>query len=258
MPTRLDAVTHQSFPLQDSERNANRIERVRLPDPVGDFAGTALAGRIESVHDLPFAATECVGERGQDELRTEGKLSGTERNLSESVSVCDRAVKSHRTKCRPQASRFVMLKRGQTHSFPCFFLPRLYPSGVKRPLGYRIVTGLWGVWFAAALVGPATLHACPEHAALTHTAHATSHHEAPPADVPHETESSSQTADADCNCLGDCSSSAVESTRRPAARAPSYIAELKIAFPREVGASGDIRYYDQPFANGPPSAVLTA
>ena len=134
----------------------------------------------------------------------------------------------------------------------------MYPSGVKRPLGYRIVTVLWGVWFAAALVGPATLHACPEHAALTHTAHATSHHDAPAADAPDEPASSSQTADADCNCLGDCSSSAVETTRRPATHAPSHIAELRIAVPREAGANGDIRYYDQPFANGPPSALLTA
>ena len=144
------------------------------------------------------------------------------------------------------------------HLFPCFFLPRLYPSGVKRPLGYRVVTGLWGFWFAAALIGPATLHACPEHAALTHTAHAASHHDAQAADAPDESASSGQTADADCNCLGDCSSSALETTRRPAARAPSQIAELRIAIPREVEANGEIRHYDQPFSNGPPSEVLTA
>ena len=143
---------------------------------------------------------------------------------------------------------------------PCFFTPGMYPNGVKRPFVYRVVTALWSIWFAAALVGPATLHACPEHASLTHASHAApSHHDGHAAVAAGDSQAPTRTADADCNCLGECCAvSAIEATKQQAGRADSFVAKSSVATIRDVEAPAAAHYYDQPFANGPPSAFATA
>lgn len=131
---------------------------------------------------------------------------------------------------------------------------------MKRHLGYRVVAGLWGVWFAAALVGPATLHACPEHAARAHAAHAAaSHHDGHAAAIAEQdTPAPTRTADADCNCLGDCcSASAFETPKQQVERVVSLVAQTRVATIQDVGEPGVIRDHDRPFANGPPSGFST-
>ena len=135
----------------------------------------------------------------------------------------------------------------------------MYPSGVKRHLGYRIVAGLWGVWFTAALIGPATLHACPEHAARAHAAHAAvTHHDGHAAAIAEQdTPAPTRTADADCNCLGDCASAAIETPKQQVQRADSFVGQSRVATIRDAGEPSVIRDYARPFANGPPSGFST-
>ena len=132
----------------------------------------------------------------------------------------------------------------------------MYPSGVKRHLGYRIIAGMWGVWFAAALIGPATLHACPEHAARAHAAHdAVNHHDGHAAAAEQNGSAPTPTTDADCNCLGDCSSaSAVQAPKQQIGRVDSFVLQSRVATIQDAGEPGLIRDHDRPFANGPPSA----
>ena len=131
---------------------------------------------------------------------------------------------------------------------------------MKRPLAFRVVTALWGIWFAAALVGPATLHACPEHAALTHSSHADASGGASHSGVAEkDSESPKRTADADCNCLDECSTvSAIAIQRVEIDRAESIIAESGAPAIHDLESPAAARYYVQPFANGPPSSIATA
>lgn len=129
-----------------------------------------------------------------------------------------------------------------------------------RRLSYRVATALWGVWFAAALVGPATLHACPEHASVTHTSNASvAHHDGHSDVIPEQSQTPAHTADADCNCLGECSAvSAIEVAKSPANRAESVITRSRLASIRNVETPAVSHDYEQPFANGPPSAFASA
>ena len=128
---------------------------------------------------------------------------------------------------------------------------------MKRPLAFRVVTALWAIWFAAALVGPSALHACPEHAALTHASHAASGDHSAVADT--DSHSQKRTADADCNCLDECSTvSAIAIQRTEVDHDESFIAQSGAPAIHDFETPTPARYYVQPFANGPPSSIATA
>lgn len=149
-------------------------------------------------------------------------------------------------------------------------------SWVRRPLWFRSLITLWGIWFATALTEPAGFLACPMHSGMGH--HASSvqvaetqvtetpsdvddhsghdAHRAEPALEVSATESDAPEPSHVCSCLGDCCSSVPAQAADP------------IDVPRMVviGDSGQIRPESNaltaltardhalPFAIGPPIA----
>ena len=109
MTPSLDAVTHESFPLQDAERYANCVERVGLTDAVGDFPGPALARCIQGVHDLPLAAAQRVGNRRQrPSLKVKENFQALKEIFQRVYQPGSGDVKSEFAARREGTNRFVM------------------------------------------------------------------------------------------------------------------------------------------------------
>jgi hypothetical protein len=135
-----------------------------------------------------------------------------------------------------------------------FYGPGRIFHAMKRPVFSRTVTALWGVWFIAVLLGPATLHACPQHAAASHAGHAgmlaESHHAAPEKPAQH------QGVEHKCNCLSECCAVAmVAPSTATLASAKVQVVRDEPACSSECTQSPARHEHAQPFSNGPPSRV---
>jgi len=142
----------------------------------------------------------------------------------------------------------------------------MYRSLVQRPVWYRVLVGLWGLWFITALTAPAVLQACPVHA--DHMGHAApmsgamhhSHQMAPSrplgagldAEHAHLDEPAQHTGSC-CTCLGSCCCSATLATAGsagiplpPIVRA-AHVLPVAYAMPARTPVA-----HAHPFAHAPP------
>jgi len=126
---------------------------------------------------------------------------------------------------------------------------------MKRSVVSRIVTALWGLWFIAALTGPATLHACPQHAALMHAGHASSHASMHGATAEHHP-SQQKGVEHKCNCLSECCAVAAlapSTVKLPQSKVTVVHEQSQYTSDCEVSSAR--KEHAQPFPNGPPSRV---
>ena len=152
---------------------------------------------------------------------------------------------------------------------------------MRRPVWFRVLIALWGVWFSTALVEPAGLLACPMHSGM---AGVTATHADPSAHAGHEThgggaanaargdavhshgngvlDASSHETPApegqhNCTCLGQCCTMALDASIKaaeellPSARVVSGDAPLPALVAHIVTPVEHVR----PFANGPPVTI---
>jgi hypothetical protein len=143
---------------------------------------------------------------------------------------------------------------------------------MRHPIWYRVLIGLWAVWFSTALIEPAGFFACAMHsgmpvatsvaaapeADMTHHDHATSHVAAtasPTAPVA-ETAAPEHDGHPCCTCLGQCST-------MTATVAPHVDVTIDEILSRQSSVQAAIVLtriplrpaHALPFANGPPPAV---
>jgi hypothetical protein len=141
-----------------------------------------------------------------------------------------------------------------------------YSSRVQRPIWYRVLIAVWGLWFVTALSDVGGVHSCPMHG--NHAAHvghavalsnghaggahqtqsaANGHHGAPSSPTDH-----SKTT---CTCFGSCcGATAINVPAQPAALPVEVIVDVDVALHRDATTTGLRRAYAHPFANGPPVA----
>lgn len=125
---------------------------------------------------------------------------------------------------------------------------------MRRPLWYRALIGAWGFWFAAVLIGPESLHACPVHGG--HAAHMAmgGHHAGSMPNVAHGSSQDARHESAECTCLGACCCSPSAITPTTASRIPvgTVTGAVTAVYP-EVVPPRISRASLLPFANGPPA-----
>lgn len=143
---------------------------------------------------------------------------------------------------------------------------------VPRPLWYRALIAVWGLWFTAALSNAAGLHTCPTHG--SHAAHASlggaaaspSHDGMGMAGMDHGTAvdeavastssgpQDTQPSQNACTCLGSCCCAPSVAPLAPAPEAfvVTYIDVRPAEYP-ETSKPRVERAYAHPFANGPPA-----
>jgi hypothetical protein len=111
-----------------------------------------------------------------------------------------------------------------------------------RPTVLRIVTAIWGFWFAAAFLELPGVHACAVHAASHAQAHQHEHHGAPSHDGKQQ----------QCTCLGHCcgTTPAVLSATVRSAEATETPCEAVVFHAPSLHVVE--RPHARPFANGPP------
>lgn len=130
-----------------------------------------------------------------------------------------------------------------------------YYSHVRRSPAFRLLTALWALWFAVALIEPTGIHQCPVHgnaaaadmgsmAGMDMGGMSMSHDQA------HQGDQSQHSAQ--CTCLSQCCS------------APSFVASKRATIPERIVALAAERPFADapcpaierthalPFANGPP------
>ncbi|MEP6492160.1 MAG: hypothetical protein ABJF01_05755 [bacterium] len=136
----------------------------------------------------------------------------------------------------------------------------MYRATVRYPTWYRVLIGIWGLWFAASLSDAAGQHACPmhgDHAVLVGAsaavadaghAHSAAHHDG----SSHESDGSHHT----CTCLGSCCCApSIVAPQAQASLAVAPVVEVTVAAYRVAIVAVVRRAYSQPFANGPPESV---
>jgi hypothetical protein len=118
---------------------------------------------------------------------------------------------------------------------------------MRRTILLRILTAVWGFWFAAAFLELPGAHACAVHgsgAAVGTGAHAHHHHQSAPTKKGEH-----------CSCLSHCSStSPVAITVPPVGAEPTTTEVAAAVFEAPAYVVAAIRPYARPFANGPPVA----
>jgi hypothetical protein len=140
-----------------------------------------------------------------------------------------------------------------------------YYSFVRRPVWFRALIAMWGLWFTAALSEAPGLHACSVHA--VHAGHATHSEDdthgaqlagsvvspddsASPAPV-----DQSHHRPTDCTCLGTCCCAAPAAVPTRSVKLPNVVVVAERAVDFADAASPIVqRAYSRPFANGPPVA----
>ena len=138
----------------------------------------------------------------------------------------------------------------------------LYYSIVRRPVWFRALVAIWGLWFTAALIEAPGIHACAVHSSVSAHGHGhaastapmqmashADHHDAAPSDEPSDGSSS-------CTCLGLCCATTHVAVAARPVELP-VLATIAAASPA-VGldaAPAVSRPYARPFANGPPAAI---
>jgi hypothetical protein len=139
---------------------------------------------------------------------------------------------------------------------------------VRRPLWFRSLITLWGIWFATALTEPAGFLACPMHSGVGHHATASpvaaastdhSGHDTHGAVLVQEaTESDAPTPAHLCSCLGDCCSSTPARAADPVATPPMVVVRESdhVRPAPDVLVAPTRRDHALPFAIGPPTAPL--
>ena len=139
-----------------------------------------------------------------------------------------------------------------------------YSSRVHRPIWYRVLVAVWGLWFVTALSDVGGIHSCPMHG--NHAAHASAH-AITHAVASHQTSSSAAehhgapTKPADhsrntCTCFGSCCGAAAISVPEQSAGLPvEVIVDVDVACYRDAATTGLRRAHSHPFANGPPVAA---
>lgn len=126
---------------------------------------------------------------------------------------------------------------------------------MKRSVLTRMVTALWGVWFVAALIGPATLHACPQHEAVTHASHAGAHAGMDMSGSGH-VPAGQNGLEHKCNCLTECCAAAVVAPSQVSVPAAAILVARETGVSHCASVAAVARYeHAQPFSNGPPSRV---
>ena len=119
----------------------------------------------------------------------------------------------------------------------------------------RAFSGLFAVWFALSLAGPAVLHSCPVHAGLAIGA-ASGHSGAAHSHATHGEQGGKQDAHHSCTCLGDCSAGGGVASLP--ARSIELVAAVSrpgsVALPPAARTRVTAAPHVLPFANGPPNA----
>jgi hypothetical protein len=133
---------------------------------------------------------------------------------------------------------------------------------VHRPVWFRALISIWGLWLSAALSEAPGLHACPVHgghgahaaqtAALEHSGHMghMAHGSQPsaPTDQSHHDP-------AGCTCLGLCCCAATVATPASSIElADAIVVDTPQVRHADVTSPVVQRAYSLPFANGPPTA----
>ena|ERR1700754_5353537 len=116
---------------------------------------------------------------------------------------------------------------------------------VRRTVLLRLLTAVWGFWFAAAFLELPGAHVCAVHgsAAATADIHAHHHEQAP-------TQKGQQ-----CTCLSHCSSTQPAAIAAPAVAVEASATEIAApVFGAPPAVVLPSRPYARPFANGPPVA----
>jgi len=127
---------------------------------------------------------------------------------------------------------------------------------VERSPWFRLLIGLWAVWFNAALLEAPGIHACAVHSrAATHgvaPVQMESHAHA----MPDASPNMPNNEDCACTRLGVCCSAAAI---LPSGSAPIVVAHYTALVTRRLGnavaAPNVARAHARPFVNGPPSLV---
>jgi hypothetical protein len=131
-----------------------------------------------------------------------------------------------------------------------------YYSFVRRPVWFRALIAIWGLWFTAALSEAPGLHACSVHdshaAHSEHVAHGvTSLHDSgttAPVDQSHHRST-------DCTCLGTCCCAAPAGIPTRSIELPDAVVVVEAAVDYADATSPIVqRAHSHPFANGPPVA----
>jgi hypothetical protein len=113
---------------------------------------------------------------------------------------------------------------------------------------------VWASWWALVVLGPPSLHACPDHGGAHHASHLMAH---APSSAHHSGGSKDAGGD-HCKCVGDCCVSALSMPARTFHYdAPAVVAATQ-SIPFGAGAAATLREHALPFANGPPSQIAQA
>ena len=138
------------------------------------------------------------------------------------------------------------------------FAESMYPSLVRRPIWFRVLVAVWGLWFMAAFTDVAD-SACPMHgtnavamAAGTHDAHA-GHHMGTQVDA-HAPSHAPDQQHTTCTCLGvGCCGASVAAPTQATDVLAFVGVRVPVAAYRDIAAPVVARPHELPFANGPPA-----
>lgn len=138
----------------------------------------------------------------------------------------------------------------------------MYYLVVRRPLWFRALIALWGLWFTAALSEAPGLHTCEVHGAhgassgsATHAGHHGHAAHAAPGSATSAPDGSSHHGPADCTCLGGSCCAVAAAVPKPAIDfLDSVVVAGHPATFADVVAPVVRRAHTLPFANGPPAA----
>ena len=138
----------------------------------------------------------------------------------------------------------------------------VYYSGVRRPVWFRALIAIWGLWFTAALIEAPGIHACAVHSSVSAHGHGHSSPAAPMQMASHGDRHDAASRDeprnqsSSCTCLGlCCGTTHVAVVERPIDLAMR--ATIASSSPAVVvdAAPAVSRPYARPYANGPPVSV---
>ncbi|HTE47095.1 MAG TPA: hypothetical protein VK636_17740 [Gemmatimonadaceae bacterium] len=145
----------------------------------------------------------------------------------------------------------------------------MYSSGVSRPLWFRALIAIWGLWFTAALSEVGGIHTCPihggtaahvSHSAAAHESQHAPHHGAMASAEHHAQAASPSSQPADdhhggaCTCLGlCCCGTPVASPTSTTSIVDVALVETSAPDYADLPTPSVERNHVQPFANGPPA-----
>jgi hypothetical protein len=120
---------------------------------------------------------------------------------------------------------------------------------VRRTTLLRVLTAVWGFWFAAAFLELPGAHVCAVHgSSVAAPAGAAAH-------APHHHDSAPTTDGQQCTCLSHCSGTSPAAIAAPPVALEAPTSPLATAGrPAPAVVVHAIRPYARPFANGPPVA----